>query len=43
VYQKVAAQSNFMIVYVPDAHAYVQRLISVIKMTTVLDEYTTEE
>jgi hypothetical protein len=41
VYQKIAAQSSFMIVYVADVH--VQRMISVVKMATVLDEYTTEE
>jgi hypothetical protein len=28
---------------VADAHEYVQRLVSVIKMATVLEEYTTEE
>jgi hypothetical protein len=30
-----------MTVYVADAH--VQRLVSVVKMATVLEEYTTEE
>jgi hypothetical protein len=30
-------------VQVADAHAYVQGLVSVIKMTIVLEEYTTEE
>jgi hypothetical protein len=32
-----------MKVYVADAHAHVQRLISVVKMATVLEEFTTEE
>jgi hypothetical protein len=32
-----------MTVYVADAHAHVQTLVSVVKMATVLEEYTTEE
>jgi hypothetical protein len=32
-----------MTVYVADAHAHVQSLVSVVKMTAVLEEYTTEE
>jgi hypothetical protein len=32
-----------MAVYVVDAHVHVQRLVSVIKMATVLEEYTTKE
>jgi hypothetical protein len=32
-----------MTVYVADAHAHVQRLVSVISMTTVLKENTTKE
>jgi hypothetical protein len=32
-----------MTVYVADAHAHVQRLVSVVKMATVLEEYLTEE
>jgi hypothetical protein len=32
-----------MAVYVADAHAPVQRLISVVKMATVLEECTREE
>jgi hypothetical protein len=32
-----------MTVYVADVHAHVQRLVSVVKMSTVLEEYTTEE
>jgi hypothetical protein len=32
-----------MTVYVLDAHAHVQRLISEVKMATVLEECTTEE
>jgi hypothetical protein len=32
-----------MSVEVADAHAHVQRLVSVVKMATVLEEYTTEE
>jgi hypothetical protein len=32
-----------MIVHVADAHAHVQRLASVAKMATVLEEFTTEE
>jgi hypothetical protein len=31
-----------MIVYVADVHVHVQRLVSVVKMQTVLQEYTTE-
>jgi hypothetical protein len=43
VYHKVAAQSSFTTVQVADAHAYVQRLDSVVKMLTVLEEYTTQK
>jgi hypothetical protein len=32
-----------MTVYVADAHANVERLVSVVKMATVLEVYTTEE
>jgi hypothetical protein len=32
-----------MIVYVAEAHAHFQRLILVVKMATVLEEYPTEE
>jgi hypothetical protein len=32
-----------MTVFVADAHAHVQRLVSVVKMATVLEKYTTEE
>jgi hypothetical protein len=32
-----------MTVYAADAHAHIQRLVSVVKMATVFDEYTTEE
>jgi hypothetical protein len=32
-----------MIVYVGDAHAHVQRLVSVVKMAIVLEECNTEE
>jgi hypothetical protein len=32
-----------MTVYVADAHAHVQRLVLVVKMTTVLEEYATKE
>jgi hypothetical protein len=32
-----------MTVEVLDAHAHVQRLVSVVKMTTVLENYTTEK
>jgi hypothetical protein len=32
-----------MTVYVTDAHAHVHRLVSVVKMATLLEEYTTEE
>jgi hypothetical protein len=37
----VAAQASFMTVYVADAH--VQRLVSVVKMATVLEECTTKD
>jgi hypothetical protein len=43
VYHEVAAQPSFLTVYVAEAHAHVQRLISVIKMATVLEDFTTEE
>jgi hypothetical protein len=39
----VAAQSSFMRVQVADAHAHVQKLVSVVKMATVLEGCTTEE
>jgi hypothetical protein len=32
-----------MTVYVPEARMHVQRLVSVVKMATVFEEYTTEE
>jgi hypothetical protein len=32
-----------MRVYVADAHAHAQRLVSVVNVATVLEEYTTEE
>jgi hypothetical protein len=32
-----------MTVYVADAHVHVQRLVSLVKMATLLEEYTTEE
>jgi hypothetical protein len=32
-----------MTVYVADAHAHVLRLVSVVKMTTLFEECTTEE
>jgi hypothetical protein len=32
-----------MTVYVADAYAYVQRLVSLVKMATMLEEYSTEE
>jgi hypothetical protein len=32
-----------MTVYVANAHAHVQRLVSVVKIATVLDESTTED
>jgi hypothetical protein len=43
MYHLVAAQASFMTVWVADAHAHVQRLVLVVKMATVLAEYTTEE
>jgi hypothetical protein len=43
VYHYVAAHSSFMTVYVADAHAHVQRLVSVGKIVNVLEEYTTED
>jgi hypothetical protein len=43
VYQKVAEQSSVMTVYVADAHAHIQRLVSVAKMATVFEELMTEE
>jgi hypothetical protein len=32
-----------MIVYVADVHAHIQRLVSVVKMVTMLEKYITEE
>jgi hypothetical protein len=32
-----------MTTYVANAHVHVQRLVSVVKMTTMLDECTTEK
>jgi hypothetical protein len=32
-----------MTIWVADEHAHVQRLVSLVKMATVLEEYTTEE
>jgi hypothetical protein len=32
-----------MTVWVADAHAHVQRLVSIVKMVTVLEKYATEE
>jgi hypothetical protein len=43
VYREIAAQSSFMTVEVADAHAHVQRLVSVVKMATVLEECINEE
>jgi hypothetical protein len=39
----VAGQSSFKTVKVADAHAYVQKLVSVVKMATVLEECATDE
>jgi hypothetical protein len=39
----LGSSSSFMTVYVSDVHVHVQRLNSVVKMVTVLEEYTTEE
>jgi hypothetical protein len=43
MYHYVAAQSSFMIVLVADAQAHVQRLVLVVRMTTVLEVCTTKE
>jgi hypothetical protein len=40
---QVAAQSSFMTVQVADAHEHVRRLVSVVKMATVLEECSAEE
>jgi hypothetical protein len=37
VYHYVAAQSSFMTVYVEDVHTHVQRLVSVVKIATMLE------
>jgi hypothetical protein len=37
------SQSSFMAVYVADAHARVQRLVSVVKMAIMLEDCTAEE
>jgi hypothetical protein len=39
----VSQGSSFVTVEVADSHAHVQRLVSVVKMATVLEEYNTEE
>jgi hypothetical protein len=36
-------QSSIMRVYVAHAHAHAQRLVSVVKMAAVLEDYTTGE
>jgi hypothetical protein len=43
MYHLVAAQSSFMTVYVADGHTHVQRLVSVDKMATMLEECANEE
>jgi hypothetical protein len=43
VYHYVAAQSSFMTVLAAEAHALNQRLVSVVKMATVLQMCTTEK
>jgi hypothetical protein len=43
VYYQVAAQSSFITVKVADMHADGQRLVSVVKMATVIKECTTKE
>jgi hypothetical protein len=43
MYHWVAAQSSFMRVKVADAYAHVGKLVSVVKMATMLEKYTTEE
>jgi hypothetical protein len=44
MYHKVAAaQSSFVTVLEADAHAHVQRLVSVVRMATVFEECATEE
>jgi hypothetical protein len=37
----VTAQTSFITIWVADVHTYVQRLVSVVKMEAVLEEYTT--
>jgi hypothetical protein len=43
MYHSVAAQSSFMTVQVADTHAHIQRVVSVVKMATVLEECAAEE
>jgi hypothetical protein len=43
VYHDVAAKFSFMIVYVADTHAHVQRQVSVVKMATMPGKCNTEE
>jgi lipid-A-disaccharide synthase-like uncharacterized protein len=38
MYHEVAAEANFMTVYIADEHAHVQRLVLVFYMATVLEE-----
>jgi hypothetical protein len=42
MYHFVAAQPSFMTAYVVNAHAHVQRLVSVVRMA-VVEECTAEE
>jgi hypothetical protein len=43
MYHQVAAQSSFMAIWVADAQAHVQRLVSVVKRGTVLEGCNTEQ
>jgi hypothetical protein len=43
VYHYFAAQFSFMTVYVSEARAQIQRLVSVVKMATVHEACTTKE
>jgi hypothetical protein len=43
VYHYLAAQSSFMTVSVADVHVHVQRLVSMVRMATMLECITEEQ
>jgi hypothetical protein len=39
----VEAQNNFITVYIADVHVHIQRIVSVVKVATMLEACTTEK